>query len=61
MSSPSTSRNIRLAAELREVFEEASGIEIGESEVDVSFLDLGFDSLLLTQVALAVQKKTGVS
>ncbi len=60
MSSPSTSRNLRLATELREVFEEASGIEIGENEVDASFLELGFDSLLLTQVALAVQKKTGV-
>ena len=51
MSSPSTPRNLRLAADLREVFEDASGIEIGDNEVDVTFIELGFDSLLLTQVA----------
>lgn len=60
MSSLPIARNLRLANDLREVFEESSGIEIGEGEIDASFVELGFDSLLLTQVALAIQKKTGV-
>ncbi len=56
----SRSRVARLSSELRQVFESASGVEIGESEVDRSFVELGLDSLFLTQAALAVGKKTGV-
>ncbi len=58
--SPATSRVARLADDLRQVFEDASGIEIGEGDLDTSYLELGLDSLFLTQVALAVQKKTSV-
>ena len=58
--SPDTSRVARLADELRQVFEDASGIEIGDGDLDTSYLELGLDSLFLTQVALAVQKKTTV-
>ena len=60
MPSPAISRVARLAAELRQVFEDASGIEIGDGDLDTSYLELGLDSLFLTQVALAVQKKTSV-
>jgi amino acid adenylation domain-containing protein len=49
-----------LIAQLRQVFEETSGIEIGPGDGAVSFLELGLDSLFLTQVALAVQKKFNV-
>src|SRR5262249_26068676 len=60
VTAQSASRTQRLLGELKEVFEEASGIDIGDSEVDVTFLELGLDSLFLTQVALALQKKLGV-
>jgi amino acid adenylation domain-containing protein len=54
------SRIPALSAQLREVFEETSGIEIGPADGAVSFLELGLDSLFLTQVALALQKKFNV-
>ncbi|MGH7271705.1 MAG: aminotransferase class III-fold pyridoxal phosphate-dependent enzyme, partial [Polyangiaceae bacterium] len=60
VSSPAQSRIPRLTDELRQVFEDASGIEIGPGDLDSSFLDLGLDSLFLTQIALAVKNKTGV-
>lgn len=47
----------RLIPILQEVFEDTSGIEVGNEDLATSFLDLGMDSLTLTQVALAVQKK----
>jgi amino acid adenylation domain-containing protein len=49
-----------LTTQLRAVFEETSGIEIGPGDGGVSFLELGLDSLFLTQVALAVQRKFNV-
>ena len=55
-----SSRIDKLADDLRQIFEDASGIEIGSGDLDTNFLDLGLDSLFLTQVALAVQKKTEV-
>jgi glutamate-1-semialdehyde aminotransferase/acyl carrier protein len=59
-TSSAASRIPRLAAELREAFEEASGVEIGDGDIDVGFIELGLDSLSLTQVALAVQKRMKV-
>ena len=55
-----SSRSSRFLPVLQSVFEDASGIEVAASDVGVSFLELGFDSLFLTQVALAVQKKFSV-
>jgi glutamate-1-semialdehyde aminotransferase/acyl carrier protein len=37
--------------------EDTSGIEVTASEADVPFMELGLDSLFLTQFALTVQKK----
>ncbi|MGI0491591.1 amino acid adenylation domain-containing protein [Alkalinema pantanalense CENA528] len=47
----------RLIPLLQEVFEETSGFELDSEDLTSTFLDLGMDSLTLTQVALAVQKK----
>jgi amino acid adenylation domain-containing protein len=58
--SPQPSRTTRFANDLRKVFEDASGIEIGDNDLDTSFVELGIDSLFLTQIALAVQKTMGV-
>jgi amino acid adenylation domain-containing protein len=49
-----------LNVEISALFEDLSGIAIsGESSAD-GFMDLGFDSLFLTQVAQEVQRKYGV-
>jgi amino acid adenylation domain-containing protein len=49
----------RLRAELREMFESLSGESIAASDDDTRFLDIGLDSLSLTQAALALEKKYG--
>lgn len=54
MAEPRVKRLIPL---LQEVFEETSGFELDSEDLTSTFLDLGMDSLTLTQVALAVQKK----
>jgi glutamate-1-semialdehyde aminotransferase/acyl carrier protein len=49
-------RRGRLIADLCRVFEDVSGIDVGEEDPSTTFLDLGLDSLSLTQVALQLQK-----
>lgn len=42
------------------IFEELSGLTIADSEQNASFLELGFDSLFLTQVSQGLQSKFGI-
>jgi amino acid adenylation domain-containing protein len=42
---------------LADIFQDLSGIDIVQTDVSASFLDLGFDSLFLTQVSQAIQSK----
>jgi amino acid adenylation domain len=53
-------RALRLAAELRGLFESLSGERIGPAQDDASFVDLGLDSLALTQAALELERRYGV-
>jgi amino acid adenylation domain-containing protein len=55
-----TPRKPRLQSQVAAVFTELSGIEIGASEFEHSFLELGFDSLFLTQATLSLQRAFGV-
>jgi amino acid adenylation domain-containing protein len=59
-SMSSTSRKDRIVSELRSVMEDASGIELGGASSTSSFVELGLDSLFLTQAALTISKKYGV-
>ena len=52
-------RGRRLAA-LKEMFEEVTGLELADADPGASFVDLGLDSLFLTQAALQVHKRFGV-
>jgi amino acid adenylation domain-containing protein len=45
---------------IAEIFEELSGQTIAESDQEASFLELGFDSLFLTQISQGLQSKFGV-
>jgi amino acid adenylation domain-containing protein len=49
-----------LSANVTEIFEELSGLSISSDESSSSFLELGFDSLFLTQVSQSLQNKFGV-
>lgn len=56
-----TDRKPVIHQELCLVLEELSGIEPEEMELSVSLLELGFDSLTLTQVSKEVEKSFGVA
>ncbi|MFC5861901.1 non-ribosomal peptide synthetase/type I polyketide synthase [Acidicapsa dinghuensis] len=50
-------RKIRLQPIVAGLFEELSGVATGPESYDASFLELGFDSLFLTQVTQALQRR----
>jgi amino acid adenylation domain-containing protein len=50
-------RKDTLTEKLKEIFEDASGIEIDAASADMSFIEIGFDSLLLTQIATNLKKE----
>lgn len=49
-------RRPRLLAQLREVFEDVAGFDMTDADPQSNFIELGLDSLMLTQVALQLQK-----
>ena len=53
-------RRLRLQPVVAGLFEELSGIATGPESFETSFLELGFDSLFLTQATQAVQRCFGV-
>ncbi|HVI59251.1 MAG TPA: amino acid adenylation domain-containing protein [Luteimonas sp.] len=54
------SRLPRLVSQLREVFEDTAGFDLSDADTAANFMELGLDSLMLTQVALQLQKSFGV-
>jgi acyl transferase domain-containing protein len=54
-------RKSLLVERLKYVFENASGIEMEGIDFNTNFIEIGFDSLLLTQVALNLKKEFGLS
>ena len=56
VSEPSAPRSSRLRVEIARVFTELSGIETTPGEAEHQFLELGFDSLFLTQATQSLQK-----
>ena len=53
-------RSGRIRAALIEIFEELSGLDLSKADGSASFLEMGFDSLFLTQVTQALQEKLDV-
>ncbi|MBE9104716.1 aminotransferase class III-fold pyridoxal phosphate-dependent enzyme [Nostoc cf. edaphicum LEGE 07299] len=52
-----TSPQQKLILLLKEIIEETSGLEIASVDDSITFLEMGLDSLSLTQVGLALKKK----
>jgi glutamate-1-semialdehyde aminotransferase/acyl carrier protein len=50
-------RSIRLLPMITEILQDIAGVDIGGDDQRSTFLELGLDSLSLTQVALALKKK----
>ena len=60
LSPQKISRKNRLIKPITEIFVDTSGFELDGIERDITFLEMGLDSLLLTQVGIIVQNKFGV-
>ncbi len=57
---PMQERKLRLQPIVSEVFTQLSGIEVTPDQLEHQFLELGLDSLFLTQATQGIQKKFGV-
>ncbi len=57
---PTTTRRDRIVASLQEIFADLSGLDMTTIDQAAPFLELGFDSLFLTQVSQALQAKFGI-
>ena len=53
-------RAAKIRTMLGEIFEDLSGVQISSADEGATFLEMGFDSLFLTQVTQAVQSKFNV-
>jgi amino acid adenylation domain-containing protein len=53
-------RHASLVTRLRELFEDIAGLDMGGADPASAFVELGIDSLTLTQVAMQVKKRFGV-
>jgi len=60
LSAAAISRTEHLVGEIRSILHRASGLDISAADPSAEFLDLGFDSLFLTQASLALKKHFGV-
>jgi amino acid adenylation domain-containing protein len=58
--SPALDRSATISSMISEIFEDLSGTPISSADAAISFLEMGFDSLFLTQVTQALQNKFGV-
>ncbi len=56
----SVQRTGQIVSRLREVFEDVSGEDLSQADSSAAFVELGIDSLTLTQVTLQVKKEFGV-
>jgi len=50
----------RLINQIKDLLESSSGLELAEASPEETFLEMGLDSLFLTQVATSLSKKFGV-
>ncbi len=60
IATPAASRETRLRAALVDILQDLSGLNLSACDPSATFLEMGFDSLFLTQAAQAVHAKFGV-
>ncbi|GAA0717915.1 amino acid adenylation domain-containing protein [Dokdonella soli] len=59
-SANAADRRPRLLAQLKNLIEDVAGVEVGDADPAANFIELGLDSLALTQVALQLSKSFGL-
>ena len=60
-AAPAANRRLRLVAQLKAAFEDVAGIDLADADDATHFIELGLDSLMLTQMALHLSKVFSVS
>ena len=60
LNTPTLMRKDTLISQINQLLEDASGIDMAGVAPDTSFLEIGLDSLLLTQVAITLKKEFGL-
>ena len=60
-AAPATDRRTTLISKLRTVFEDVGGVDLDDADPTMSFVELGLDSLILTQAAIQVKKTFAVA
>jgi len=60
-ASAPTDRRAQLVPRLRALFEDVAGLDLGGSDPGANFVELGLDSLALTQAAIQVKRQFGVA
>ncbi len=59
--SASATRKTGIIAKLKLLLEEASGVDFADADPSMTFLELGLDSLFLTQISMSLKKQLGVT
>src|SRR5207248_7591191 len=57
---PAAADKNEIVSRLKTLLTELSGFNLDEMDGDMTFAEMGFDSLFLTKVSLALEKKFGV-
>ncbi|MBC8007725.1 MAG: aminotransferase class III-fold pyridoxal phosphate-dependent enzyme, partial [Prolixibacteraceae bacterium] len=60
VSNTHVSRRVRLVDEIRRLFEDVAGVDLAAADSGASFIELGLDSLTLTQAAIQLKKNFSV-
>ena len=53
-------RKQSLISQIKDILENTSGIDMQDASAEISFIEMGLDSLLLTQIAIALKKSFNV-
>ncbi len=59
--SASATRKAGIIGKLKVLLEEASGVDFADADPSMTFLELGLDSLFLTQISMSLKKQLGVT
>ena len=56
VTAPLPSRQSQLVERLRTLFEDVAGVDLSAADADTAFIELGLDSLTLTQASIQIKK-----
>lgn len=56
MAQPAVAVKDAVAAEIKQLLQNGAGVSISDAQADMNFIDLGIDSLMMTQIRLTLQK-----